>query len=113
MGSHNYDAGTLTIANAAAVSGTLAANPHFTHAKRLTFYLPATLTQAALKVQVSDDGGTTFFNLLDEQGNGVTGAASDAVTVPMGGWDACRVGTVGGGNEGAERTINVTAFEEM
>jgi len=109
MPSHNYDCGTLTIANGASVSGGLSANPHFRYAEELTFYLPSTLTNVQLKVQVSEDAGTTYFDLLDDNGNNVTAAPSEAVRVRTGGWDNIRL--AGAVTEGSARTVNVTARE--
>ena len=106
---HNYDCGTLAIANGAAVSAGLAASPFFRYADTVTFLIPAVLTNTNLKVQVSDDGGTTYFDLLDTNGDDYTGAPSDALSVPTGGWDTMRL--LGAVNEGAARTINVTARE--
>jgi hypothetical protein len=67
----------------------------------ITIYAPATLT-GTVTVYASQ-AGSTFVQVIDENGSAITLAASKATTFRMGGYNYLRIQSSGA--EGAERTF--------
>ena len=105
----SYSCGTMTILNGAAVSSSVAARPHFNHAKAIMIAAPAALTQANATVQSSHDNETTWNN-HQSAGADITIAQGDTATITVLGPTHFRVNTTGGNETGA-KIFTVRAVE--
>jgi hypothetical protein len=98
--------GTLTIANGAAVSNSLAGEEISNEFGSFVFIMPAALTEASLDLEVSADD-STWTKYEDPPATVVTMTAAKSygfIDLPF---PYFRVKTVTGSNEGAERIVQV------
>ena len=109
MGAIFADA-TATIASGAALSGAFSSGDKLICAVQM----PAAWTAADLTYQISDDGGTTWFELLDDTGTAVTlvsPAAGKRYNLPASDYESGRLFKVRSGtssvpvNQAAARTL--------
>lgn len=103
-----FSAGSLVIANGAAVSGTALDGSDFKGARGLAIQAPVTLT-GTCTVEVSLDGGVSY-GTLQSGGADVELPAGGVVVIDAMVWDRLRIAS--SANEGGERTFIVKAVRE-